>query len=167
LGWYGRFVTTTRRRPVLDVDAAAVSTSPGGDVAIDDPGCPWLIRVWAITTTAGRTRLARVEITARDPTTVDVTASALGRLPTAQLRQVAAAHTHPGEVYYRMLARPKPVGQRSWGPDHWAAVLTVAQWATDTNRPGGPVVAVADLWSVSPEPTARRWLLHARRVSGV
>lgn len=154
-------MTGGRRRPVLDVDACAVSSTAGGPTEFDDPGCPWLVRVWAVTT-GGRTRLARLEIEARDPATVEVSASGLGRLPTAQMRQVAAAHAHPGEVFYRMLARPKPVGSRSWPAEHWAAVAQVAAWATDTARPGGALAAVADLWSVSAEPTARKWLRRAQ-----
>lgn len=155
-------MTVVRRRPVLDVDACAVSSTAGGPTEFDDPTCPWVVRIWAVNA-AGRTRLARLEVVARDPATVDIGAAGLARLPTAQLRQVAAAHAHPDEVYYRMLARPRPPGQRSWSAEHWAAVATVAAWATATARPGGAVAAVADLWSVAAEPTARRWL---SRVNG-
>jgi len=93
----------------------------------------------------------------------------MARLPTAQLLHVAAAQlaavardAHPNEAWYRMLATPKPRGSRSWGDDHWDRVLIVHQWASDTGRRGGGAQAVADLWGVSVNPTAYRWLAEAR-----
>jgi hypothetical protein len=147
--------------PLLTVDQAAVSSQRGGPVEFDDPGCPWLVRVWT-RDDDGATLLARLDISVRPGCTRQISAARLARLPTAQLLQVAAAHTHPDEVYWRMLATPKPAGRRSWDEAHWARVAAVAQWATTTIRPGGARQAVADLWGVRPDPTARRWLRRVR-----
>lgn len=146
----------------IDVDAAQVSHASDGSVVVDDPGSPWLVRLW-VRVVEGRARIVRMRVDVRDRT-VGITAARLGRLPTAQLLHVALSEAaHPNETFYRMLAVPKPAGQRSWDDGHWARVLQVYQWALATNRPGGGVRAVADMWGVSVNPTARRWLAEARR----
>lgn len=75
----------------------------------------------------------------------------------------AVGDAHPNETFFRMLARPKPHGAQHWDPDHWGRVLAVHDWAVATRRAGGGARAVADLWGVSQNPTAYRWLREARR----
>lgn len=163
---------TTRRRPVaprpLDVDRARIARAGDRSVLFDDPAAPWLVRVWVGTDRRGRRHIARLRIDAR-PAGQPISAARMARLPTAQLLHVAAAQlaaartdTHPNEAWYRMLASPKPRGSRSWPDEHWERVLIVHQWAVDTARPGGGARAVADLWGVSTNPTAYRWLAAAR-----
>jgi hypothetical protein len=153
--------------PLLAVDSAAVSSTLGGPVEFDDPACPWLVRVWTASD-GRRSYISRLEVATRATLpTVEVTAARLARLPTAQLLHVAGAHAHPGEVYWRMLATPKPAGQRSWDAGHWQRVADVAAWATETGRAGGARQAVADLWGVRPDPTAKRWLRAARAAARV
>jgi hypothetical protein len=151
--------------PLLDVSRARISPTRGG-VLVDDPASPWLVRVWVTTPDAGRPVVRRLQVDARDPA-VGITSSRLAHLPMAQLRHLAAveagrgAADHPDEIYYRMLARPRPPG--GWGDDHWRAVLAVYSWAEETGRPGGGAWAVADLWGVTVRPTVERWLAEARR----
>lgn len=150
--------------------------SRGGDrsVLFDDPAAPWLVRVWVGTTRHRRYRryITRLRIDVR-PGGPPITAARLASLPTGQLLHVAAAQlaaavpdSHPNEAWYRMLASPKPRGSRSWPDDHWDRVAQVFQWADDTGRPGGGAQAVADLWGVSVNPTAYRWLAEVRRRTG-
>lgn len=151
--------------PLLDVDRAQVSRGPDGSVTFDDSGAPWIVRVW-IVDIDGRACIDRMQIDAREPG-MCVTATRLGRLPTAQMLQVAAAEVlgHGGEIYYRMLARPLPRGARSWDRGHYTRVLAVHDWAVRTRRPGGGAQAVADLWGVAKNPTAWRWLAAARKIA--
>lgn len=157
----------TRRvvQPLLDVDRAQISQGPDGSVTVDDPHAPWVVRVWVVDID-GRACIDRMQVDAREPG-LCVTAARLGRLPTAQILQVAAAEVfgQGGEIYYRMLARPRARGSRSWDRDHYTRVLAVHDWAVRTNRTGGGAQAVADLWGVAKNPTAWRWLAAARRVS--
>jgi hypothetical protein len=152
--------------PLLDVDRAQISRTPDGAVVIDDAASPWVVHVW-IADVDGRACISRIQIEARDDDPLCVTASRLGRLPTAQILQVAAAEVlgegHDAEMFYRLLAAPRPRGERSWGPGHHARVLAVHEWAVRTGRPGGGARAVADLWGVALNPTAWRWLAAARR----
>ena len=154
-------------RPI-DVEQARVSPNRDRSVLFDDPSSPWLVRVWV-----GRDRrrryISRIRIDAR-PGAAPITAARLARLPTVQLLHVASAQlaatrpdTHPNEAWYRMLATPRPRGQRTWDDGHYERVLNVYHWAVDTDRAGGGVRAVADLWGVSVTPTAYRWLSEARR----
>ena len=151
--------------PILDADRAQISRTPDGAVVVDDPASPWLVHVW-ISDVEGRACISRIQVEARGEP-VCVTSARLGRLPTAQILQVAAAEVlgdgHGAEMYYRLLAAPRPRGTRSWGADHYARVLAVHDWATATGRPGGGAQAVADLWGVAKNPTAWRWLSAARR----
>lgn len=159
---------------LLDIDQARVSTASDGSVLFDDPAAPWVLRVWTRTPTDGgptsrrrRSTIVRMRIDARD-LQVGITAGRLARLPTAQMLHIAAAavtadDAHPNEVYYRMLARPKTVGQRGWPNDHWDQVLAVDEWARESGRPGGGARAVADMWGVAVNPTAYRWIAEARR----
>jgi hypothetical protein len=115
----------------------------------------------------GRACISRITIESRDAEPMCVTSTRLGRLPTAQILQGAAAEVlgsgHDGEMFYRLLAVPR--GERSWGPEHYARVLAVHEWAVKTGRPGGGAQAVADLWGVAKNPTAWRWLARARRTA--
>jgi len=114
--------------------------------------------------TRGRRYVSRLRIDTR-PGGLPITAERLSRLPIGQLlhvasAQVAPASGHPNEMYYRMLAVP-PV--RGGAAEHLDRVLAVYQWAVETDRPGGGVAAVAELWGVAKNPTAYRWLSQARR----
>lgn len=157
----------------LDVDQARISRSRDRSVLFDDPGSPWIVRVWVGTTHRRRYRryISRIRIDVR-PGGPPITAARLASLPAGQLLHVAAAQLatalpdgHPNEAWYRMLASPKPRGSRSWPVEHWDRVLEVHRWAEDTQRPGGGARAVADLWGVAVNPTAYRWLGYARRRS--
>ena len=149
-------------RPLLDADKAQISRTPDGAVVIDDPASPWVVQVW-LDADDGRACISRLMVEAREP--VCVTAARLGRLPTAQILQVGAAEVFGdgGEMFYRLLAAPRPPGSRSWGSEHFARVLAVHEWAVRSGRPGGGAQAVADLWGVAKNPTAWRWLAEARR----
>lgn len=150
--------------PLVDVDRAQVAQNPDGSVTIDDPGSPWLVHL-TVHENDGRVCIGQLRIVSRDG--LCITSARLGRLPTAQMLQVAAAEVlgagHDSEMYYRMLARPRGRGERSWGPDHYRRVLAVHDWAVRTERPGGGPQAVAELWGVAKSPTVWRWLAQARR----
>lgn len=159
---------TRTAQPLLDADKAQITRTPEGAVMVDDPGSPWIVHVW-VHAVDGRACISRLSVEARGEP-VCVTAARLGRLPTAQILQVAAAEVlgdgHDAEMYYRLLATPRPRGVRSWDADHYMRVLTVHDWAVRTRRPGGGAQAVADLWGVALNPTAWRWLATARRHQG-
>jgi hypothetical protein len=154
----------------VDLDRARIVHRGDGSAVVDDPTSPWKVRAWTRHDLSGRARLVRLQVDLRDPAGHggDITAARLSRLPVAQILHLAgtsntAPTAHPNEPYYRMLARPRPVGQRGWDDGHWARVLEVWRWAEDTGRPGGGVRAIADLWGVAVNPTAYRWLAEARR----
>jgi hypothetical protein len=87
-----------------------------------------------------------------------ITSTVLTQVPVRQIASVAAsAMKGEGEAQYRMLARPRPAGSRSWPPDHFSRVARVGAWARSTGRPGGAAGAVAEFWGVHYR-TARRWL---------
>ena len=154
-----------RRTAVIDTESAQVGRTSDGAVVFDDSGAPWVVRVWPAAE-SGRIRRIRVDVRAGGQ---PITASALGRLPIAQMVAIAASSSaqtrgqqlHTNEVFYRLLAKPKQ--HRSWDDGHWERVLTVFDWARLTRRPGGGARAVADLWGVSVNPTVWRWLAEARR----
>lgn len=147
---------------MVDLARAQIGHSANGSIIIDDPDCPWLVRAWI----DKRGRLRRLHLDMRAGVPGELTASALRDLPRAQIvhkaRSEAAAGEWPNEAFYRLLAAPKPTGSRHWPDEHWENVLTVYEWAVDTDRPGGGPVAVADMWGVSVDPTAYRWLAIAR-----
>lgn len=144
----------------MNVDGALVTRHGDGTVTVDDPACPLRVRVRV---TAGR--LTDITVTARHPG-ARITSSALARLPLRQVRHLASTAAHPNEAYYRALALPRPPGHRGWDEGHWSRVLAVYRWAQDTGRPGGGAAAVAELWQVTRNPTAYRWLAQARRRTG-
>lgn len=136
-----------------------------GSVQFADPDAAWLARVW-VDEVGGRARIGALKIDVRDPR-APVTAGRLAALPLAHLLHVASVHLAaaqtPNEAYYRMLATPKPAGQRHWDDGHWGRVLTVHEWAKAAGRPGGPRRCVAEFWNVALDPTVNRWLAEARR----
>lgn len=149
---------------VIDVDKAQITRESDGQVVVDDPGAPIVVRV-RVDRQPGRARARSVTVEARDAG-VRISAVMLSRIPLAQIVPLAASTMgsgHPDEPYYRQLARPKPRGLRaSWDPDHWQRVLAVYEWAVRVARPGGGAVAVADFWGVTVDPTVYRWLKIAR-----
>lgn len=158
---------------MVDVDSARMSRASDGAVVFDDPNAPWVVRLWTRSRGRGRPVVSRIAVTARNGGEVGITADRLGRLPISQMLHLAsteprAVKQHPNEVYWRMLARPKAYGQRSWTDDHWDTVYDVYQWAVETGRPGGGTQAIADMWGVAKKPTAERWraIARARRGAG-
>lgn len=157
-----------RAAALLDVTHARVSPDRDGSCVVDDPDCPWIVRLW-LGTDGQRRQISRLQIDVRPGVTAPIIAARMARLPIAQILQVAIAATaagpdiHPNEMWYRMLARPKPPGVQQWDDEHWDRVLAVYDWATTTGRPGGGARAVADLWNVRVNPTVYRWLGAARR----
>lgn len=157
---------TRRQVPLIDIDRAQISQGPDGSVTIDDPGAPWVVHV-AVQQIDGRVCIGSLRVDSRNG--LCITGARLGRLPTAHLLQIAAAELlggqHTDEMYYRMLARPRESGARSWDADHYRRVLAVHDWAIRTDRPGGGPGAVAEFWGVSRAPTVWRWLARARRMA--
>ena len=153
---------------LLDVERAQVSRDDEGAVVFDDPHSPWVVRAW-VADHDGRACLSQLQVTSRTGGEMCITTARLGRLPLAQIQRIAAAEIlgagHTDEVYYRLLARPKPSGTLSWDEEHYERVLAVYTWARETGRPGGGAQAVADMWGVAKNPTAWRWLARARRLA--
>lgn len=123
-----------------------------------DPGWPFTLRV-QVDRTAPRPAVIRISIEARSDQ--PVTSTVMSQIPMRQVTNVAvSAVSGEGETHYRMLARPRPRGARSWPEDHFQRVARVAAWARATGRPGGAAGAVAEFWAVHLR-TARRWLSRA------
>lgn len=142
----------------MDVSRAQV-TNLGDEVVLAEYGWPFTVRV-QLYPNAERPEVRRLVIEER--TGLPITGTVLAQLPMQQIAQVAASLlAGEGEAQYRMLARPRPTGQRSWPADHYERVQRVASWARATGRPGGAAGAVADFWEVHYR-TARRWLAHPR-----
>lgn len=140
----------------MDVSKAQV-TNLGDKVALEQYGWPYTVYV-SMYPNAVRPEIESLTITAR--TGYPITSTVLAQLPIQQIAQVAASLlAGEGEAQYRMLARPRPQGSRSWPADHYERVARVAAWARATGRPGGAAGAVADFWDVHYR-TARRWLSH-------
>lgn len=138
----------------MDISAAQLSNT-GDEIIIVDPNWPWLVRV-RIT----GSMLESVTVQSRDGE--PITSRVLSQLPLQQITHVAvSAIAGEGEAQLRMLARPRPKGQRSWAQDHYRRVARVSRWARSTGRPGGAAQAVAEFWDVHLR-TARRWLAQAR-----
>lgn len=138
----------------MDVSRAQLSNT-GNEVVLIDPGWPFIVRA-QVDGTTDRPALKSLALESRDGR--PITATALSQLPLRQITHVAVSATAgEGEAQYRMLARPRPNGQRSWSQDHFQRVARVASWARSTGRPGGAAGAVAEFWGVHLR-TARRWL---------
>lgn len=145
---------------LLNPEDAQVTIGDQGAITIDDPGSPLLVTIRL----DEHHRISQLTITTRHPTG-RINQAALSRLPLPQIQRLAAAvqTITPDEVWWTAAASLKPSGSRSWPDNHWDHVLSVATWATNTNRPGGPATAIADLWGVTKRPTAYRWLARAAR----
>ena len=143
----------------MDVSSAQLSNL-GDEVVLVDPAFPWTVRV-RLSKDADRPVVLGLTVEAREVDGRDgpaITSTALAQVPVRQLASVAAsALKGEGQAQYRMLARPRPQGSRSWPPDHFQRVARVAAWARQTGRPGGAAGAVAEFWGVHYR-TARRWL---------
>lgn len=143
----------------MDVSHAQLSSPGVGQVLLTDPGFPWQVKV-TVRSGAERPEVSSLEITSRS--TAPITASVLAQIPLRQIAAVATSATlGEEETLYRMLAKPRPKGERSWPPEHFERVQRVARWARATGRPGGAAGAVAEFWAVRPR-TARRWLKHGQ-----
>lgn len=138
----------------MDVSRAQLSNA-GNAVILVDPSWPYTLTVQMFPN-SDRPEISRMEIRARDG--APITGEVLSQIPIRQLARVcASALMGEGEAQYRMLARPRPTGVRSWPEDHYQRVARVASWARATGRPGGAAGAVAEFWGVHHR-TARRWL---------
>ena len=138
----------------MDVSRAQLSNT-GNEVVLTDPRWPWVVRVemWP---NSERPEVKRLVVEAR--TDQPITSTVLAQVPVRQIAQVAASALQgEGEAQYRMLARPRPEGQRGWPADHFRRVGMVAAWARATGRAGGAAGAVSEFWGVHYR-TARRWL---------
>lgn len=141
----------------MDVARAQLENT-GASVILIDPEWPWTVRV-QIGELDGRPVITVMEIIAREQGP-PITAAVINQIPVRQIAHVAAsALAGEGEAQYRMLARARPQGERSWPAEHFRRVTRVASWARATARPGGEARAVADFWGCSLR-TARRWLAH-------
>jgi hypothetical protein len=138
----------------VDVSRAQLSNT-GIMVQLIDPLFPWTVDVY-LSQGAERPEIRGLVVWAREDQ--PITSTVLAQLPVRQMASVAASALQgEGEAQYRMLARPRPSGSRSWPPEHFERVARVGAWARATGRPGGAAGAVAEFWGVHYR-TARRWL---------
>lgn len=138
----------------MDVSRAQIANK-GDEVELFEPTWPWTIRV-QMAPNSEQPEIIRLTVDSRN--CEPITATSLAQLPLRQIARVAASElAGAGEAQYRMLARPRPSGERSWPDDHYQRVARVASWARSTGRPGGAAGAVAEFWGVHYR-TARRWL---------
>jgi hypothetical protein len=146
----------------MDVSAAQL-TNTGDMVQVVDPSFPWTVDIYLAEGTE-RPQVRGLVIWARpnEAGAIEpITSTVLAQLPIRQLASVAASELQgEGEAQYRMLARPRPQGSRSWPTDHFERVARVASWARRTGRPGGAAGAVSEFWGVHYR-TARRWIAEA------
>jgi hypothetical protein len=147
----------------VDVSRAQLSNT-GAMVQLTDPGFPWTVDVYLAENT-DRPEIRGLVIWARpdaDGASEPITASVLAQLPVRQIASVAASALQgEDETLYRMLAKPRPPGVRSWPEEHFSRVARVAAWAVRIGRPGGFAGAVSEFWGVDSR-TARRWLSQAK-----
>lgn len=149
-------------KPLIQLGQAQITRDGAGRITIDDPDSPIVLVVRLDARTPRR--INELVVRARHHT-ARITPAALSRLPLSQIRSIAAREDqHPNDLLWRLEAAQKPEGSRSWPDSHWEQVLDVYDWAVKTHRPGGGAQAVADLWNVSRNPTAYRWLSTARRL---
>lgn len=147
----------------MDVSRAQLSNT-GDMVQLIDPGFPWTVDVYLAEGT-DRPEIRGLVVWARpneEGVAEPVTASVLAQLPVRQIASVAASALQgEDETLFRMLAKPRPPGVRSWPEDHFSRVARVAAWAVRIGRPGGFAGAVSEFWGVDSR-TARRWLSQAK-----
>lgn len=141
----------------MDVSRAQLQNL-GNTVVLVDPGFPWRVQVRL---SSDSERPAVTELVVRSHNEEPITSTVLAQLPVRQIASVAASALQgEGDAQYRMLAQPRPHGVRSWPPEHFQRVATVAAWARRTGRPGGAAGAVSEFWGVHYR-TARRWIAQA------
>jgi|SRR6187549_1171406 len=144
----------------MDVSRAQLSNL-GDTVVLDDPMFPWRVQVRL---SGNSERPAVTELIVRSRDDQPITATVLSQLPIRQIASVTASVLlGEGEAQYRMLARPRPSGTRSWPDDHFERVVRVAAWARQRGRSGGAAGAVSEFWAVDYR-TARRWLSRAKEL---
>lgn len=159
---YDHLMAVTKT-PLVDLSRAQITRRGDGSIVISDPESTLVI---AATVDASRTprRIVELTISARTPE-ARITAAALSRLPIHQICHIAAiGDMFPNEVLFRCEVTPRPSGTRKWDDRHWQQVLDVYAWGKRAKRPGGGAQAVADIWGVSRNPTAYRWIARARRL---
>lgn len=150
------------KKPLIDLSQSQLTRNDNGTVTIDDPSSPLIIHVRCIDNPV---RITDLSIRSRHPSGM-INTSSLLRLPLTEICQIISQTSqHPNDAIWRMSITPKIPGTRTWPDAHWQEVLQVCAWAKETDRPGGPVQAVADLWNVSRIPTAYRWIRHARSLT--
>lgn len=139
----------------MDVSRAQMS-NVGDGIVLEDPGFPYRVLV-ALNGDAERPTVTGLIVESCDGSAI--TSTVLGRIPVRQIAGIAASALHGGgdEARFRMLAKPRPLGARSWPPEHFERVARVASWARRIGREGGETAAVSQFWSVCPR-TARRWI---------
>jgi hypothetical protein len=140
----------------MDVSRAQLSNL-GNEVVLVDPSFPWEVHV-RLSENAERPEVLDLSVIADPDHPQPITSTVLAQIPIRQIASVAASALRgEGEAQYRMLARPRPQGSRSWPADHFQRVARVAAWARATGRPGGAAGAVSQFWGVHYR-TARRWI---------
>lgn len=146
----------------MDVSRAQLSNL-GNAVSLVDPSFPWEVLVRLAPDTS-QPEVVELHVICDPNDPKPITSAVLAQLPVRQIASVAASALQgEGETLYRMLARPRPVGVRSWPEDHFQRVVRVATWARQIGRPGGAGGAVSEFWSVDAR-TARRWLSRAKEL---
>lgn len=142
----------------MDVSRAQLSNH-GDEITLDDPDAAFRVRV-RLFESAERPMIQRLTVESRGEAVV--TAGTLAQIPVRQIAGVAASALNGDgdEALYRMLAQPRPAGERSWPADHYARVWRVASWARRIGRDGGEAGTVSEFWNVCPR-TARRWIAAA------
>jgi hypothetical protein len=141
----------------MDVSRAQLSNL-GDAVALVDPEFPWEVVV-RLSADAERPEVVELSVVADPESPQPITSTALAQIPIRQIASVAASalRGQGEEQLMRMLAAPRPAGERSWPADHFSRVARVAAWARATGRPGGAAGAVSEFWGVHYR-TARRWI---------
>lgn len=147
----------------MDVSRAQLSNL-GDAVSLIDPAFPWDVIV-RLAADSDRPEVLEICVTADPNNLQPITSTVLAQIPVRQIASVAASLLRgEGEAQYRMLAMPRPVGQRSWPEEHFQRVARVAQWARQTGRSGGAAGAVSEFWGVNYR-TARRWIARLAKAS--
>lgn len=151
----------------MDVTAAQLSVQSDG-IELVDPAFPWTVKV-QLNEDAEAPAVLMLTVLARPAPGEQgqpITSAVLAQIPVRQIASVArSALKGEGEAQYRMLASPRPHGVRSWPPDHFRRVATVAAWARRVGRSGGAAGAVSEFWGVHYR-TARRWIAEASQATG-
>lgn len=160
---YDHFVTVTNT-PLVDLSRAQITRTGTGAIVINDPESTLVIMAHVDTRRTPR-RIVELTISARTPD-ARITSAALARLPIHQICHIAAiGDMMPNEVFLHYEVTPRPIGSRKWDDRHWQQVLDVYAWGERIKRRGGGAQAVADMWGVSRNPTAYRWITQARKLA--